>query len=505
MSDLEAQNDKEEKIIDNCTEVPKKLKFEAFPLKVQLGYGYLQNSYIHKKEDNSDKEKHWEYIYLSAFFSTCFHILFLVLIITGKAVYIFPTVPIFVCACIGTYKVFPFYLFEISTESVKDYLKKIINAEVELTKNYPIPVKYIVDVTGKIDIPKEYNFVNVYKIQYFLSQSLSNFMDKYYFKKDDEDLLLKDDEDLLLEDDENLLLDYKSSKLKKKRRKKKEDNRIICKSLDNTFLKVKSLSYHGTKLFEFNLKERFYNPIRKMFVINNKFLYFAKYGSIVFSILQIQWIFSLILYLLNYGEEYIVINPVKLLIHEKEYLEPDKTKINIHGDVITQEGDITLEINEEFIENLKEEYKLRIEKLKLEKELKRKEEIEEMKKQKKIEKEREKERKQKEKEERERKENTEALSLWQNDNYKIYVYREYNTVYLTLTVWEGYEISFKNKMELGDYNSIVEQEEYEGDTNLTTVYIPKGYYIKIIISNFEFQYNIKIGNGKFDKSFRYNK
>ena len=86
MSDLEAQNDKEEKIIDNCTEVPKKLKFEAFPLKVQLGYGYLQNSYIHKKDDNQDNEKYRQYICFSAFSSTFFHILFLVLIITVKLI-----------------------------------------------------------------------------------------------------------------------------------------------------------------------------------------------------------------------------------------------------------------------------------------------------------------------------------------------------------------------------------------------------------------------------------
>lgn len=278
-----------------------------------------------------------------------------------------------------------------------------------------------------------------------------------------------------------------SIKAQELKKKKKKDLRYT--NIDNTILKNKSLYYSSAEKF----------------IINKKFFYFAKYGSIAFSILQIQWIFSLILDLLSYGEEYIVINPIKLFIYEKVYLDHDKTKINIHGEVITQEEDITLEINEEFIEKLKEKYKLRLEEIKLKNEIEREKEREKMKERKKIEKEREKERKKKEKEERERRENTKELSLWKNDNYKIYVYREYNTVYLNLTVWAYNEISFQKTIELGDYNFEVEEEEYEGDTSLTTVYIPNGYYIKIIVSNFEFQYNIKIGNGKFDKSFKYNK
>ena len=117
--------------------------------------------------------------------------------------------------------------------------------------------------------------------------------------------------------------------------------------------------------------------------------------------------------------------------------------------------------------------------------------------------EREKLKKKREMEEKRRKENTETLSLWQNNNYVIRVIREFNTVYLKLTVMEFNEISLSRTFELGDYNPKIRKEEYEGDTNLSTVYIPKGYYIKIIVTNFESRYNIKIGNGLFDKSFRY--
>ena len=64
-----------------------------------------------------------------------------------------------------TFKVFPLFLFEISTKNVKAHLKKIINAKVKLTEKELIPAKYIVDIAGKIDIPKKYNFVYVRKIQ----------------------------------------------------------------------------------------------------------------------------------------------------------------------------------------------------------------------------------------------------------------------------------------------------------------------------------------------------
>jgi hypothetical protein len=39
---------------------------------------------------------------------------------------------------------------------------------------------------------------------------------------------------------------------------------------------------------------------------------------------------------------------------------------------------------------------------------------------------------------------------------------------------------------------------------LTSVFTPRGFDIKIKVTNFERNYNIKIGNGIFDRSFRYN-
>ena len=200
---------------------------------------------------------------------------------------------------------------------------------------------------------------------------------------------------------------------------------------------------------------------------------------------------------MKYGENYIIIRPAKVFIGENNYLNSNITEINIHGEVIKQEDDNILEIDHERIEKIKESYKSKVEELKEEMKIeKEKERLER--------KEREKYRKKKEMEDKIRKENTETLSLWENNNYKIYVYREYNTVYLKLTVWEDNGVSLYKTIKLGDYNPKIREEEYEGDTNLTTVYIPKGYDIKIIVTNFEFRYNIKIGNGKFDKIFRYN-
>ena len=485
MLEMRIKNDNSEQIIDNSNNskrIPTKLKIENFIFKGQV-YFHYKPSYFH--EDNEKKDR--QPMYFAAISCSLFHILLIVMIITGEIYpYIFPCSLLFICACIGTWQVFPFYLYSISTINVVDYLKQRINAKVKLTKKNPIPAKYIVDATGKIDIPKEYNFVSVCKIQYFIDKSLSDFINKYYSKKIDEDDLNKKDIDLLDEDE-----DEDSEFMKKKIKKKKEN----YKPLNYILIKVESLYYRGSEFFEkpYNRSE----DSTQLIVIDKKFFYFAKYGSIIFSILQIQWIFTLILYLTKYGKNYIIIQPAKIFIGENNYLNPNITEINIHGEVIKQEDDNILEIDHERIEKIKEIYKGRVEKLKEKIEIEREKEMKERK-------EREEYRKKIKMEEKKRKENTETLGLWENNNYKIYVYREYNTVYLNLTVWEDNNKSFYKTIKLGDYDPKIRKEEYGGDTNLTTVFIPKGYDIKIIVTNFEYRYNIKIGNGKFDKSFRYN-
>ena len=489
MLESEDKNDNSEQIIDNSNNIkriPTKLKIENFIFKNEV-YSDYKPSYFHEAKDNENKDR--KSLCFAAIMCSAFYILLIVMIITGKIYpYIFPCFLLFICACIGTWKVFPFYLFSISTINVIDYLKKRINAKVKLAENLPIPAKYIVDVTGKIDIPKEYNFVSVSKIQYFIDKSLNDFINKYYSKKIDKDDLNKKDIDLLDEDE-----DEDSKFMKKKiRKKQKKEN---YKPLNYILIKIQNLYYGGSEFFEkpYNILEDF----TQLIVIDKKFFYFAKYGSIIFSILQIQWIFTLILDCMKYGDTYICIHPAKIFIGENNYLSPDITEINIHGEVIKQEDDNILEIDHERIEKIKRIYRGRVEKLKEKMEIEREKEMEERK-------ELEKYRKKIKMEEKKRKENTETLGLWENNNYKIYVYREYNIVYLNLTVWEDNDVSFYKTIKLGDYNPKIRKEEYEGDTNLTTVFIPKGYNIKIIVTNFEYRYNIKIGNGIFDKSFRYN-
>lgn len=487
MLEINDNYDNSEQIIgnsNNSKRIPTKLKIENCIFKKRANFDYKPSIFYEENNENKDRKP----TYYAAIMCSLFHILLIVMIITGEIYpYIFPCVLLFICACIGTWKVFPFYLFSISTINVIDYLKKIINAKVKLTEELPIPAKYIVDATGEIDIPKEYNFVSVSKIQYFTDKSLSDFINKYYLKKIDKDDLNEDDIDLLEEDE-----DEDSEFMKKKNKKKKKEN---YKPLNYILIKIKSLYYRGSEFFE-----KPYNALTdstQLIVIDKKFFYFAKYGSIIFSILQIQWIFTLILDLMKYGGTYIIIHPAKIFIDENNYLKPNITEINIHGEVIKQEDDNILEIDHESIKKIKEIYKGRVKKLKEKIEIEREKATEERKKQREY-------RKKKEMEEKKRKENTETLGLWENNNYKIYVYREYNTVYLNLTVWEDNDVSVYKTITLGDYNPKIGKEEYEGDTNLTTVFIPKGYDIKIIVTNFEYRYNIKIGNGKFDKSFRYN-
>ena len=144
MIECEDKDDYSEQIIDN-QRISKELKIENF-ISHRQSYFY---------SENDDEKNDIQIILASGVFSTGFHILLIVMIVTGEIYpYIFPVVLIFICACISTWKVFPFYLFSISTINVIDHLKKIINAKVILNDNIPIPAKYVVDVTGKIDIPK---------------------------------------------------------------------------------------------------------------------------------------------------------------------------------------------------------------------------------------------------------------------------------------------------------------------------------------------------------------
>lgn len=485
MKEMENKNDNSEQIIENNNNkkrIPTILKIENnFNLGNESSYFKYKPSYFHKNYyDYKEEKKKKEYLLGAIAFNNIFHLFLILILKTGNYYLIFPCVCIFICSFISSFLIFPYYLYSISTINVIDYLKKRINAKVFLSKK--IPAKYVVDVTGKIDIPKNYNFVFVSKIQYFIDKSLSNFIDKYLntVKDDDSDSLDKDDDEDVDEYED------------KNEKKKKNDNQEY-RYLNYSF--IKGLYYRGDIFLEKPFISS--NDFGEVFVIDKKFFYFAKYGSILFSILQIQWILTLILKLMKYSDNYIVIRPAKVFISENNYLNTNKTEINIHGKVIKQEDDNILKIFHKVIKNIRKKYNLKQKKLKEENRIKReiekkkREELENIEKKKQI-------------EEKKRKENTETLGLWENDNYKIYVYREYNTVYLKLTVWENYEVSLNKTIELGNYNPKIKKEEYEGDTNLTTVYIPKGYYIKIIVTNFEYRYNIKIGNGKFDKSFKYN-
>ena len=110
--------------------------------------------------------------------------------------------------------------------------------------------------------------------------------------------------------------------------------------------------------------------------------------------------------------------------------------------------------------------------------------------------------KMKEDRKRELKKNTEILSKWENSNYYIEVYREYIKVKLLLIVREYRKEVINNRFKLGDYDSSI--EENVEDLGLTSVFTPRGINIKIKVTNFEHNYNIKIGNGIFDRSFKYN-
>lgn len=173
---------------------------------------------------------------------------------------------------------------------------------------------------------------------------------------------------------------------------------------------------------------------------------------------------------------------VKLVSAEQKQIAP--TKITVHGTTYKHNDFTYMAINDEEIETFNKD--LEAYKKKLEEEAK----------QKRIEKER------REKRRKEKAENTEELSEFTSNNYRMRIYRYYSTVYLDLFCHEDKKNSYKNKnFELGKFDESVEENIIDEDDQIT--YTPYGCDIEIVVKNSANSYTIKIGT-KFTKNFSYN-
>lgn len=107
----------------------------------------------------------------------------------------------------------------------------------------------------------------------------------------------------------------------------------------------------------------------------------------------------------------------------------------------------------------------------------------------------------KEKREKEIEDNTEELSKFTSNNYKMRIYRYYQKVYMDLRCHEEKKNSYKKeRIFLGEYDSNIEEDTIDEDDQ--TTYCPNGCDIQIVVKNYAYGYTIKVGT-KFTKDFNY--
>lgn len=349
-----------------------------------------------------------------------------------------------VLSSIFNYHLIPFYFKNLDIRhNFSEYIEKVLNTQIsiETSKRTNIDFKYIYDITGKINIPKNYKFISVKNIQFFIDKDIKNIKEKCAFIDRKKDLF-----------ERNVCVRFSEQVIDDK-------------------LKFDQFDYDDIDNFDEG---------RIVFALDNfNFQNIIKI-SYVFLVFQLLWAFSIYL-MFNHYSQCINIYPAKYLTKNPSNIP--KTEIIINGIVFQQKTSINTLRNENDDEIIEEMYKKTQEKI-----IK-----EEKKKQLQLKKEQE--------EEKQLKMNTEILSKWSNSNYFIKVYREYSIVKLLLKIREGRKY-LENLFELGVYDSTI--DEKEEDLGLTSVFTPRGFDIKIKVTNFEHNYNVKIGNGIFDGSFRYN-
>lgn len=402
-----------------------------------------------KKIDNESINASLSGILIIIFYSAIFSIVFYAFLIYSikEKLFIMAFLLFFflILSSMFNYKLMPFYLKNIDIRNnFSEYIEKVLNTQVRVktSKGSNIDYKYIYDITGKINIPKNYKFISVQKFQLFIDKDIKNNRDKCAFIDRKKDFYKKDIFVSFSEQDKDDKLQF---------------DMIDYDNIDN------------------------FDDGRIVFALNNYNFKIIINISYVFLVFQLLWVFSIYL-LINHYSQCIVIYPAKYLT--KNPAKISKTEIIIHGKVFEQKTSINMLRNENDDEILEGKYN---------------------KAKKKIQKEKEEEQlmqKRKEEEKRRLEMNTEVLSKWANSNYLIEVYKEYDTVKLLLKVREYRNEILEKRFKLGVYNADI--EEKEEDLGLTSVFTPRGYDIKIKVTNFEHNYNIKIGNGIFDGSFRYN-
>ena len=356
-------------------------------------------------------------------------------------------ISLLVLSSLFNYKLIPLYLKNIDIKhNFSEFIEKLLNTQVSITtiNGTNIDYKYIYDITGKINIPKNYKFISIQNFQFFVDKDMQMIRDKCCFIDGEKQFSYRNIKIGFSNQDRDEKLKFSERDFDHNDNSNFGDRRVVF-ALDN---------------YDFNI------------IINI---------SYVLMVFQVLWLF-IIYMILNHYAECIDIYPAKYLTQNPAKIQ--KTQIIIHGKLFEQKNAVNMLRNENDLEILEEMYnktKKRIKKKKEEKELQLK---------------------RKEEKKKELEMNTEVLSRWANSNYLIEVYREFDNVKLLLRVREYGKEDLEKRFKLGVYNDSI--DEKVEDMGLTSVFTPRGFDIKIKVTNFERNYNIKIGNGIFDRSFRYN-
>ena len=404
--------------------------------------GNFISSYYSKEEFLS-----YHTIFISFIFSITFYLLLISVLLTMKTWLIVFLIFIYFTGSFLQFGVIPTPYEYGSKVDFETKLNNIIHGSAKIRffqiknkekKNFIIyPAKYSTDITGTINIPKNISYARILDVQFYTEFDYKNFYEQY----------------------------------------KKIYSKFYCEAIISNENKI------------ININRRIYS------LNSNSSSSSVNFYTTICCLLLLQWLNAFIKSFCS--NKIVIICPAKLIT--KEFALNSKTCICVHGKKIIPEQFNTVEINLERNEKFENKYKTFEKKEKIRKE----KEEEERKKKEEERKKEEEERYKRLKEEEERKldeeRNTENLSVFYNNNYKIKVYRIYDDVHLKMwcrTAKGPYEY----ESYLGYYDK--DFEENIKDEGNCTIYYPKGFNIKIEVTNFENRFNVKIGT-EFTKSFLY--
>ena len=347
-----------------------------------------------------------KFIILCLFFCFSFYLSLVTAILTYDLVPIVFSAIIYLIASFFQIIIIPEPQSYNSKIQFNENIEKILNLTVKVNfstkdgKNViEYPIKYITDITGTINIPKEIKYVKIETMHMYFDKDFFKFKESYIYMNGSYDL--------------NIRLFYNDQEIH-----------------DSIFYTTYNL-YSNWRTHSINFFKR------------------------IICLLLMQWIFALC------GKfrpkKCVIISPAKLISTKKNISD---THIYIHGKKIEFENFICLNIQSEKADKLKKLYNKKMKELEEKRQIKE-ENKRKIKRQK--EKEWEEWEKEREKRRQELQENTKILSCWpDNKNYKITVKKIYNSVKVYLEIYYRDETKYET-IDVGEYDQYAEEYEEDYD------------------------------------------